>query len=82
MMIQCLFLFIFFLEIEFKTYTANAQQTQSQIPPTIDEESTNIPTGNGDAINHAPMLQVTICLSFPTNCFFELSEGENERFEK
>lgn len=58
------FLFCFF-ELKLKTYTANAQQTQSMIPLTIDEESAIIPTGNGDAINHAPMLQVTICLFFP-----------------
>lgn len=77
-MIKCLFLFFFFFKLKLKTYTVNAQQTQSQIPPTIDEESTNIPAGNGDAINHAPMLQVTICLFFTINCFFESSEGENE----
>ncbi|XP_031622948.1 1-phosphatidylinositol 4,5-bisphosphate phosphodiesterase classes I and II [Contarinia nasturtii] len=37
--------------------TGNSNTQQSTIPPTIDEESTNVPTGNGDAIHHAPMLQ-------------------------
>lgn len=40
----------------------NSNTQQSAIPPTIDEESSNAPTGNGDAIHHAPMLQVDIAL--------------------
>ncbi|XP_055296336.1 1-phosphatidylinositol 4,5-bisphosphate phosphodiesterase classes I and II isoform X2 [Sitodiplosis mosellana] len=39
------------------TGNSNNTQQQSTIPATIDEESTNVPTGNGDAIHHAPMLQ-------------------------
>ena len=35
-----------------------ASQHQAAIPPTIDEESTSVSTGNGDAIHHAPLLQV------------------------
>lgn len=37
----------------------NSNSQPSAIPPTIDEETTNAPAGaNGDAIHHAPMLQV------------------------
>lgn len=45
--------------------TGNSNNTQqSTIPPTIDEESSAVPTGNGDAIHHAPMLQVKILHRF------------------
>lgn len=54
-----IFCFLFYLA---NTNSQQQQQTaaaqQALIPPTIDEESTSVPTGNGDVIHHAPLLQV------------------------
>lgn len=45
--------------------TGNSNAQQSTIPPTIDEESANVTTGNGDATHqHAPMLQVSSKISY------------------
>lgn len=43
---------------------AGTQQQQPQMPSTIEEESTSVPTGNGDIVQHAPPLQVLIFILF------------------
>lgn len=54
------FSFGFLLLFTYRNETIGNSNTQpSSIPPTIDEESTNVTTGNGDAVHHAPMLQVS-----------------------
>lgn len=68
----------------FRLYVANAtaQQQAAAVPPTIDEEIGNVPTGNGDvATHHAPMLQVNFEVFYNIFFHFYIKKSQFIRFQ-